>query len=412
MIGVPTLALLLTLYLPAAVFIMFASSSMTTGLALSAMIWIFASLSGGPHPYRVQRSDTQSFMGAVLFLGVLTIHLAIASAVTAGIDLSRFAASSAILLLMWMGAHYASKVLLRITTRELVLATDVGLWLMVSFAIAALIGLPPIGSHTSGKPVIVFSEPSHFALVYLPILLFRVAISRRAAQIELIIASLAIAVSLQSLTLVTGVLFASAMMLRRGTLLFLILAIIPILTLADVTYYSDRLDFSANSTNVSTLVFLAGWQNAISALSSTHGIGVGYQQFGIAGDIGDLSNRIAELLGGTFINLRDGGSTAPKILGELGVMGALLIVMYIRQFVGAARYVRNAQLIPNSERDIRLLFLNSMIISYCFELFVRGLGYFSTGGFLALASYMAIRRLPATLSDQSNLQENSALSTP
>lgn len=393
MIRILTMALLVTILVPAAVFVMFASSSMTLGLIISAFVWIIASLSSGGNAYMLSRDDATSLINGILLLGLLTIHLVIASLVATNLDVARFLSSAGIVLVIWMGAHFASKLFLRVQVAELVGAADVALGSMLFIAVGAILGIPAIGPNTSGKPVIVFSEPSHFALAFLPILLFRVSVSKRMQQIGLICASLAMAVAMQSLTLVVGILFAAALMLRRGTLLIVILAIIPAVTVVDLTYYTNRLDFSPDSTNVSTLVFLAGWQNAYSAFTSTHGVGVGFQQFGIAGEIGTLSDRIADILGGTYINLRDGGSAAPKMIGELGIAGILLVVAYIWSVVKAFRYIRTAQLLPASQRDIRLLFFQSMVLTFSIELFVRGLGYFSTGGFLALASLMALHQL-------------------
>src|SRR6185437_14942111 len=113
MIRLPTLALLATLFVPSAVFIMFASSSGTLGLAISACIWIIGSLSGGGNAYKVSREDGACLISGIGVMVLLAIHLAVASLVAVNLEVGRFLSSATVFILIWIGAYYASKLLLR-----------------------------------------------------------------------------------------------------------------------------------------------------------------------------------------------------------------------------------------------------------------------------------------------------------
>lgn len=386
------ITILLTLTIPPAIFVAFSASSMATGLLISASLWVFLGLSGGDRPYAVERQDAYRIGTVLLLIALLTVHVVVAEHYVPGVDSVRFLSSVAILTFLCAGAHFAAKTMLRAQPSDLIRAANLVLLSLSFLAIASVAGVPAIGSQPYAKPVVIFSEPSHFALAYLPMLMFRLATAKRSTQWVIVGVALALAATLQSLTFVAGILLASALFLRRGALILLVCALAIVVPLVDLSYYAARLDFSADSTNISALVFMQGWQNAWVNFRDTYGLGVGFQQFGIADSVGDIANRVADLLGGSYINLRDGGSTAAKLIGEFGVAGLLIIVLYLRAAILAVRSIRDAQTRPVADRDISGIFFNSMLIAYSAELFIRGLGYFSPGGFLALAALIALHR--------------------
>jgi len=176
-------------------------------------------------------------------------------------------------------------------------------------------------------------------------------------------------------------------------MLFVMIIVGGGVALLDLSYYADRLSLSGDSDNLTTLVYLQGWENALLNFGETDGLGVGFQQFGLAGSTGDISEKIYALMGGTYINLMDGGSTATKLIAEFGVFGIAMLLVFLRFALRAMIYTRSMQMIPSGQRDIHWMFFSACTVSYSLELVLRGVGYFSTGGFLAMTAIMALYRL-------------------
>jgi hypothetical protein len=366
---------------------------MSTGLALAALVWMMTFLAGSEPAYTLRRIDGYFLAWPLAVIVFFSLHILASSLQIGGHDAGRFVVSCMIFLFVCAGAHFASKQLLGVQTSRLVRASNDVLLLLAALTLAAAAGVPEVGPRIHTKPVVIFAEPSHLALAMLPVLLFQTAVSRRSTQFVLIGAALFIAATLQNLTLVAGTLFVAALLLRQTLLMLLLL--IPLLAtglVMDLSYYSDRLTLSSDSTNVSTLVFLQGWENAILNFNDTHGLGVGFQQFGIAGSIGDIADKITFLLSGVSISLLDGGTTATKLIGEFGVFGILFLIGFVVIATRSILYLRRSQALPPASRDIRRIFFCSMIATYTIELFIRGTGYFSAGGFLALVSIISLAR--------------------
>jgi len=389
------LILLLTLVLPPLIFVAFTTSSMTVGLLISALAWALFGLATGRQPYYLQKSDAGRLGWLCAAILLLALHAAISHFQIGSVDFGRFSVSAAILAVVLIGAHFAARKLARLPDADLIRCANVALVTLTVLGLAAALGVPPVGPQASVKAVVVFSEPSHFGLAYLPVLLFRVSVARRGQQVALIAMAFLLAIVLQSLTMVVGLMIVAGLMLRARFLIPMLAVVIAGLALVavDLTYYSSRLVFSADSDNVSTLVFMQGWENAILNFRETHGLGVGFQQFGIAGSTGEVADRIAEILGKN-ISLLDGGSTATKLTGEFGVFGLLTIVAFLVALYRAARFFRQSQLRPPAFRDPRRLFFHSFVVAYTIELFVRGAGYFSPGGFFLLVALMSLAARP------------------
>jgi hypothetical protein len=229
-------------------------------------------------------------------------------------------------------------------------------------------------------------------------------------QILLLGLTLLLAVKLENLTMIVGFLGASALVLRRTQLVVLlgIVAAAGVVAAVDVSYYADRLILDENSDNLSTLVFLQGWQRAWLNLAETRGLGVGFDQFGIVGSLGDIARRIYHLAGGA-LNLYDGGSTGSKLIAELGAVGVIMIAIYMRLAVRGALLIRRAQQLPVRQRDAKSMFLYSIILAYGSELFIRGTGYLSPSAFLCMSALIAVLKLDAARHRASDLSIGQAI---
>lgn len=388
---------LLTWLIPSVVYTLFATASMGPGTAICAIAWILIGAIGSRTPFRWSRRLWRIVAIALLVMPLLFIHGVVIDLWFGGVDFPRLLLSGVILLLMLFGAYAVADRLLTASPERVAATARIAFLVLTIMGFGSIAGLPSIGASTFAKPVIVFSEPSIFAFAYLPVFIFTVAIAARRRQIVLLALGFILAMGLQSLTLLAGVLGASCLVLRKTQLILVLgalAAIVGFLAL-DLSYYAGRLALSGDSHNLSTLVFLQGWQRAGLNLTETQGLGIGFQQFGFVGSLGDVAARIIELTGAS-VNLYDGGSTGSKLIAELGAVGIVLIGLYVRLAVRGFRLIRRAQNVPSEKRDKRQIFVYSLILAYTSELFLRGTGYLAPSGFLVMAALMAVAQLSAS----------------
>lgn len=391
MIRLVPIAVLMTLLLPPASYVATRTTSYTGGLLFCALAWLLAGLATGPKPYVVKKSEVYSLAMLAGLILLLTLHVVISNLTVGGVNFIRFFGSCLVLAVMVMSARFAARKLESVPVEQLVQTANLALAALTLIGIAAALGVPALGPQGSTeKAVVIFAEPSHFCLAYVPILMFRVSVAKPSTQALLTAMALGLALILESLTMVASVMLVVALLLRRTPLVLMMCVLAAAVVTLDLTYYSSRLVFSSESDNLSTLVLLQGWESAILGFQATSGIGVGFQQFGFAGPIGDIAEKVAELLGGEYTNLHDGGSTATKLIGEFGILGIAGILLFVRIALRGARYVRRSQSQPPQQRDVRVLFYYSYVIAFCIELFLRGIGYFSPGGFLALVALLSL----------------------
>lgn len=82
------------------------------------------------------------------------------------------------------------------------------------------------------------------------------------------------------------------------------------------------------------------------------------------------------------------------VIGEFGVIGIVILLVYCRLLYRSYWYVRNESAPRRSNREhVRELFLHACVIMYTTELFVRGVGYFSPSGFLLIVALISFSRL-------------------
>lgn len=396
MLRVTPLVLIATLILPPAIIAAVPGSSISSGLLISALLWSFVSLSTGSPPYSFKKAAGNRLALVLCVIGVLAVHAILSNMLIGGADFGRLSVSCSILLIECIAALLAADKLLRVPDSIPIRSANAALIFLSLTGIAAIAGVPAIGGVPYAKGVVFFAEPSHFALAFLPMLLISVGAARRTTQLAAITFALALAALLENLTMVVGVLVIATLLLRGMAMVMMVLTLVAAAATLDFTYYSNRLDFTSDTNNISALVFMQGWENALLNFGETHGLGVGFQQFGIAGSKGDITEKIAALLGGDYINLLDGGSTATKLVAEFGVFGILMIIGYLVLAARAMRFIRQQQRLPPKGRDWRGLFFQSVIVTYLFEIFIRGMGYFSAGGFLTLTALLALATRRAT----------------
>ncbi|QKF67526.1 glycosyltransferase, family 1 [Arcobacter venerupis] len=239
---------------------------------------------------------------------------------------------------------------------------------------------------TPSKVMILFAEPSHFALILLPITLF--IYIKKDNNFLILIPPLIISLAIQNLTLLVG-LFLFFMCQRKNYFLLKIsilgTIVILLMSFYDFSYFSKRLDFFSVK-NKSTIVFLSGWENAILNFKDTYGLGIGFNQLGLIGEQGYYRSILVNDKHGT-VNLYDGGTTGSKLISEIGIAGVFLLLIYLYILYKFYKLITNKIILNN--KDILML---SFFISAFFEFFLRGMGYFTPGMFLFLVSCIYLKK--------------------
>ena len=164
------------------------------------------------------------------------------------------------------------------------------------------------------------------------------------------------------------------------------LVILYILSSIDLSYYSQRI--SLDESNLSSLIWIQGWEEASINLIDSKFIGVGFQQFGVIPPRGEFS-KIVNLIYFDDFNRYDGGTLTSKIIGEFGVFGIGIVLIFFYQII------KSALKIYKNNKDIKYnsitLFAHCCVFSFSFELLVRTTSYFSTSFFFFVSSLLILQ---------------------
>jgi len=269
--------------------------------------------------------------------------------------------------------------------------------------VSSLSGLTIPGLFPGTKQVVLFSEPSHYAIALTPLLFTSLCISSRLKIFNFIqvICLIVLCFFLESVTLAAIVLLASLAhyvmqykqaserILRRNFASTIILVILGIATIYLVTqnqYFLERLNFINidldDTASLSSNVSLAmGYQEAYLNLLKSHFLGLGFQQMGICLPTGSFANAI-HIVNGGYTNRYDGSILASKIVSEFGLAGVFLIVAYLSYCL---KIIRTSS--SNNLSSVQRLSIG-LIISLVPYLFVRGGGYFGGPVLISLAGLL------------------------
>jgi hypothetical protein len=258
------------------------------------------------------------------------------------------------------------------------------LYLMWLIGLMGTLGIGQVASGDHLKPFLPFTEPSLFALVVAPILIFNSVATRGIRRYFFIGSFMIFAGVVQNFTLIVVCILAILVCMRLRYVPILALLAIPAILQVDLSYYLDRIDFSSASRNLSALVFLQGWQFVPEALTRTHLVGYGFQQLGQVESGSSASFAIYALVGQS-LNTLDGGFNFAKLVSEFGVVGMVLAGGYV---VTAFKAICSLRAAARKQQCYRVadVFAASVIASYLVEMFVRGSGYFTPTGIMLLAS--------------------------
>lgn len=238
------------------------------------------------------------------------------------------------------------------------------------------------------RPILPFSEPSHFAIAFTPIACSYAMLSSNGVRLLVCLLSFALAISLPNLTLLVGTFLVSMVALRnRAVIVFMVMMCIATIVIIfsnfdGVDYFVNRLATSEED-NLSRLVYIQGWESVTSALKFSNGFGVGFQNLGI--EPPSQTSLLVESITGVQLNRADGSFLAAKLIGEFGVIGVAIVFYATTLSVQAGIFLRKHiyKRVAQSSDIITLCFAYTLLL----ELFIRSTGYFSST--LVIALYLA-----------------------
>ena len=395
--------LLCIIGIPSGLFYMGLASSMAIGsMAVSFLALVLAfTLKSFSRRRLLHASWLLLFFPVVVFL-----HLLIAS-VIGTVNISRGIESLLPLCVCISGGWALSTLFTHAHSVDLTKALKQCFTLLVVIAFLGVAGwLQPPTINQYGKSVFPFSEPSHLALIFAPFLIFSCISSTPWKRTLNLVAAFLGTALLENLTMAAACFLAAAICLKPRYILLLALLLTPVLATLDLSYYSGRLVFDVEGQNLSSLVYLQGWQMLEESFVYTHGFGLGFQQLGVFGTNVTAADQI-NLLMGESLNLLDGGFNMAKLVSEFGIFGVLLLMLYFYYLVRSVRLLRRVALYGESH-PAALVFSASCIVGYLVELLLRGTGYFTPSGILLIFSLLTYRFFDKNSHDQ-NLMQRRAL---
>ena len=390
---VVVVTLVSTLMLPAAVYFLAETSSMSAGILVTAIFIVAMRVLALPG-MRALGSFGSDLAVASLIVILLAAHLAIC-ALRGEIDMVKGLGSFGIAGLAIVACGTLGSMFRHAPDPLIRLAVITAMVAFLASAALSLTGIQPASITATSKPVFPFTEPSLFAGALLPVLAFLTVTGRGWRRWAWILTGFALGYLLENLSLVVGSVVVTVACLTTSRLALLGAAAALLLPLLDLSYFLDRVQFDVTATtNLSTLVYIQGWEMIGSATQKTLGWGLGFQQLGYTFLDAPTSHLIYRLTGGLDLNLKEGSFAAAKLISELGIFGFALIVAHgyfaTRAFLGIRRVAIEGDAKPFGE-----ILAMCSVYTYIVEMYVRGAGYFSAPTMLMVASIFLLRRSPS-----------------
>ena len=244
------------------------------------------------------------------------------------------------------------------------------------------------------KSVFPFAEPSHFALVSGLIFNGFLLVTSKKWQVFIVFSIFLFGVFFPNLTIMLYALLAILVLSRWywSLIIFILLMLfIGLLFLYNsevLMYYSSRVMLNSDSSNLTALVYMQGWQELWAALVETNGLGLGFQMNGtqIPTDIAEKIRSIA----GIYKNRQDGAFLSSKLISEFGVVGILIVLLFLKYILTSFVFLKRE--LNKAYKNIKLVFCHGVVFSFSVEMFFRSTGYFTSSLVIMLLCLYHIKR--------------------
>jgi hypothetical protein len=256
------------------------------------------------------------------------------------------------------------------------------------------------------RPSGIFSEPSHLALSMAPVLAALIVSGRRRNQRygwlgTLILYALSASATLFVVVAICllFVTLAKPSAQGRGRTVLRVLAVGTLsVVLVAVSPYRDAfverilgLGDVSLSANMSSLIYLHGWESALGNFDATSGFGLGINRMGCFPRPETSATDILEFFDLGDSNYNDGSFTFSKLLSEFGV---LAIVWQLAVLVFMFRAIRRMRAADPQQYTWHAFLLGGVVVM-SLGAFIRGTGYFSGPFLLGLwAMFQLVRVRP------------------
>lgn len=237
------------------------------------------------------------------------------------------------------------------------------------------------------KSMLFYSEPSHFSMVFIPIALAYLYFLDVKYKLLYILLLLILGILLPNLSLLVGTFIIMFCILEVKYLLAAVFTGITILILFPgniLDYISTRIHFftvTSHDDNLSVLVYLSGLERGYLDFIHSYGLGIGFNNFGYMGPTGEYTAMAMQAMHGFLLCFNDGSFLFGKVLGELGIIGIILTLIYVYYLIKTLVIFKSSKL--KKSKDI---FFSSFFILFSSYMFVRGMGYFSPFTFMFTSS--------------------------
>jgi hypothetical protein len=256
--------------------------------------------------------------------------------------------------------------------------------------VLSIVGVSIPGVNATAKAIFPFAEPSFFGLAFIPFLLYMVVISEKRTQYFYMFVGLVTALVLENLTLLCGVILIVLIAFSFSRIIVVSIAVLGFVNITglDLLYYSSRLDFSDGNMNLSSLVYLQGWQMMAESLNASWGFGLGLQQLGLKGSNVDAAQLLYSITG-DYLNLTDGSFVLSRLISDFGIFGIFGVLCYLKLVAQSFWMIRHFSF-NKSGLHHGQVFAHSIVVISIIEVFVRGIGYLTGSVALFTSAVMFI----------------------
>lgn len=128
------------------------------------------------------------------------------------------------------------------------------------------------------------------------------------------------------------------------------------------------------------LVYLSGIERAFLNFITSYGLGIGFQQMGVNGEVGVYQQILADL-DAPMLNIYDGSFISSKLISEFGFIGAIMCIFYLFIFFSIlSAFQKNKRYPP------QYILAYSFYMCFFIPLFIRGAGYINPYVFMLFSS--------------------------
>jgi hypothetical protein len=376
--GSPRVLVFSAFAVPAAVFYMRFTQSYALGTAMVIILVLgYHATIGTGHTAVAPIRLAHAARICVLVPLLISLHM-VATAVLLPMDFPRALGGLMLLTLMLFASAALAEILLNFSDDRF--DADIRVIVIILFVIALVgllgVGPPPLWGETWRRPFFPFAEPAGFALPFCPFFIYACATAAPPRRLLLLILGAAGLALLHTLTLAVAIGLAAAVCLRKRELVLFGAIAVGILAQVNLSYYTERLDFAGETDNLSTLVYLQGWQMLLEGLENSDYLGLGFQQLGIEGTEVTAAQAIRAMRDGEDLNILDGGFLFAKMGAEFGVFGIVVTLGFLMRAYKSIRLLRDVARRGRRVRNVEIL-AHAIIVTFLIHLFIRSGGYFT-----------------------------------